>query len=121
MSNNIRADLKLFNQIVDRFLNEEASKPLANRISPKNLNSEIDLSLDDNPSLDNDFRKNLEKLILSTPKSSSKLFFNQLFGGRHSKGVLGELLAVLLNNSMATYKIAPQASARIVENDLIAS
>ena len=76
MSNNIRADLKLFNQIVDRFLNEEASKPLANRISPKNLYSEIDLSLNDNPSLDNDFRKNLEKLILSTPKSSSKLSQN---------------------------------------------
>ena len=117
MSNNIREDLKLFNQIVDRFLNEEASKPLANRISPKNLYSEIDLSLKDNPSLDNDFRKNLEKLILSTPKSSSKLFFNQLFGGRHSKGVLGELLAVLLNNSMATYKIAgPQVG---VEKEVI--
>ena len=34
------------------------------------------------------------------------MFFNQLFGGRHSKAVLGDLLAVMLNNSMATYKIS---------------
>jgi sulfinoalanine decarboxylase/sulfinoalanine decarboxylase/aspartate 1-decarboxylase len=49
--------------------------------------------------------------LLKSTKSSSKLFFNQLFGGRHSKAVLGDLLAVILNNSMATYKIAgPQIS-----------
>ncbi|MEC8831771.1 MAG: aminotransferase class V-fold PLP-dependent enzyme, partial [Bacteroidota bacterium] len=33
-------------------------------------------------------------------------FFNQLFGGRNGKAVLGDLLAVVLNNSMYTYKAA---------------
>ncbi len=117
MSNNIREDIELFNQIVDNLLVDEINNPLAKRIKPENLHQEIDLSLNDKPSLDNDFKENLKKLILSTPKSSSKLFFNQLFGGRHSKGVLGDLLAVLLNNSMATYKIAgPQAG---VEKEVI--
>jgi sulfinoalanine decarboxylase/sulfinoalanine decarboxylase/aspartate 1-decarboxylase len=58
-----------------------------------------------------EYKKILKKLLLKSTKSSSKLFFNQLFGGRHSKAVLGDLLAVILNNSMATYKIAgPQIS-----------
>ena len=45
------------------------------------------------------------------------MFFNQLFGGRKSKAVLGDLLAVLLNNSMYTYKVAgPQVG---VEKEII--
>jgi len=40
-----------------------------------------------------------------------------LFGGRQSKAILGDLLAVMLNNSMATYKIAgPQVA---VEKEII--
>ena len=40
-----------------------------------------------------------------------------MFGGRHSKAILGDLLAVMLNNSMATYKIAgPQVA---VEKEII--
>ena len=115
--NNIREDLDLFNQIADMFLQDELDSPVANYINPENLLKDLDLSLNDNPSVEEEFKKNLKKLILSTPKSSSKLFFNQLFGGRHSKGVLGDLLAVLLNNSMATYKISgPQVG---VEKEII--
>ena len=78
---------------------------------------EIDLKLDKRP-LDNEkYKKLLKQLINSTPKSSSKQFFNQLYGGRHSKAVLGDLLAVILNTSMATFKIAgPQV---IVEKTIL--
>ena len=55
---------------------------------------------------DTEFYQILKEVIKETPKTSSKRFFNQLFGGRHSKSVIGDLLAVLLNNSMATYKIS---------------
>ena len=56
-------------------------------------------------------------MLFSAPKTAANYFFNQLFGGRHSKGVLGDLLAVLLNNSMATYKISgPQVG---VEKEII--
>ena len=44
--------------------------------------------------------------MLISPKSSSSLFFNQLYGGRHSKAVLGDLLSIIINNSMATFKIS---------------
>ena len=117
MQNNIEEDLKLFNKLANDFLKEEKLKPLSNYIKPKDLYDKIDLTLDDKPAIDNDFKKTLHQLILSTPKSSSKYFFNQLFGGRHSKAVLGDLLAVLLNNSMATYKISgPQVG---VEKEII--
>ena len=117
MQNNIEEDLKLFNKLANDFLKEEKLKPLSNYIKPKDLYDKIDLTLDDKPAIDNDFKKTLHQLILSTPKSSSKYFFNQLFGGRHSKAILGDLLAVLLNNSMATYKISgPQVG---VEKEII--
>ena len=117
MQNNIEEDLKLFNKLANDFLKEEKIKPLSNYIKPEDLYDKIDLTLDDKPAIDNDFKKTLHQLILSTPKSSSKYFFNQLFGGRHSKAILGDLLAVLLNNSMATYKISgPQVG---VEKEII--
>ena len=116
-TNNIREDLGLFNQIVDIFLEDEIAHPVSQNIKPEDLSKKLDLSLPESPTFDEDFKASLKKLILSTPKSSSRLFFNQLFGGRHSKGVLGDLLAVMLNNSMATYKIAgPQVA---VEKEII--
>lgn len=106
MSNNIKADLALFNQIVNIFLEDEQKHPVTEAIAPKELESELDLCLNEEGAVDEEFVSILQKLVLNTPKTSSALFFNQLFGGRHSKAVLGDLLAVLLNNSMATYKIS---------------
>jgi len=117
MNNNIVEDLELFNEIIKEFLNEEKTTPASKFISPENIMNEIDLKLDKRP-LDNEkYKKLLKQLINSTPKSSSKHFFNQLYGGRHSKAVLGDLLAVILNTSMATFKIAgPQV---IVEKTIL--
>ena len=51
------------------------------------------------------------------PHQKQQLLFNQLFGGRQGKAVLGDLLAVLLNNSMYTYKVAgPQVG---IEQEII--
>ena len=117
MLNNIKEDLKLFNEIVDNFLEDEKTTPISKSIKIKDLYNKIDLSLSEEPSIQAEFKQTLKKLVLSTPKSSSKMFFNQLFGGRHSKAVLGDLLAVMLNNSMATYKISgPQAA---VEKEIL--
>ena len=117
MSNNIREDLKLFNEIIDSFLEDEIKTPVANVIPVEDLDQVLDLSLTETPTITKTYIKILKKVILTTPKSSSKLFFNQLFGGRHSKAVLGDLLAVFLNNSMATYKISgPQVA---IEKEII--
>jgi len=106
MYNNIKEDLHFFNELINELINDELINPVAVAIPPKELHLKFDLGLKSSPALPEDFKKELKKLVLNTPKSSSKLFFNQLFGGRHSKATLGDLLAVMLNNSMATYKIA---------------
>ncbi len=100
------SDLKLFNDLTLALLADEKENPVSKMIDPQEMYTSLDFELTDEPSLDEDFKKNLKKLILSTPKTASKKFFNQLFGGRSSKAYLGELLAVLLNNSMYTYKVA---------------
>jgi len=100
------SDLNLFNELINSLLKDEQKNPISKNINPQELYKTLDLSLNDDACLEEDFKQNLKKLILSTPKTASNLFFNQLFGGRSSKAYLGELLAVMLNNSMYTYKVA---------------
>jgi len=99
-------DLKLFNELVDILLEEEQIQPVAIPISTEELYQTLDLALNEHPILDEDFKETLQAIIKSTPKTASTSFFNQLFGGRLSKATLGDLLAVMLNNSMYTYKVA---------------
>lgn len=102
----MKEDLLLFNTIVDELLKDEITNPVVDPIEPKKLFAAIDISLQEDPALNEDFKKTLRDLALKTPRTATNLFFNQLFGGRNSKAVLGDLLAVILNNSMYTYKVA---------------
>ncbi len=99
-------DLKLFNELAEFLLSEEVSQPVATPIDTKVLYETIDIELKDEPTIDEAFKSTLKDIIKSTPKTASKAFFNQLFGGRMSRATLGDLLAVMLNNSMYTYKVA---------------
>ena len=99
-------DLKLFNELVEILIEEEQKKPVAKPIAMDKLYQTIDFSLNEDPMLDEDLKIITTKLIKSTPKTASTSFFNQLYGGRMSKATLGDLLAVMLNTSMYTYKIA---------------
>lgn len=110
-------DLELFKKLVDFLLAEESENQVATRIEVDDLKDVVDVSVQDEPILDSVLLEKLEGLIVATPKTATKLFFNQLFGGRQSKAVLGDLLAVLLNNSMYTYKVAgPQVA---IEKEII--
>lgn len=99
-------DLKLFNELVELLLQDEQQNPVAKPIDTDELYQTLDLQLNEEPSVDSDFKKALTDIIKSTPKTASTSFFNQLFGGRLSRATLGDLLAVMLNNSMYTYKVA---------------
>ena len=99
-------DLDQFSIIAKKLLQEEEINPLAVRIPSEDLNEEIDIQLNDKGTTDEYLYDLLWQVVKATPKTSSKLFFNQLFGGRKSKAILGDLLAVMLNNSMYTYKVA---------------
>ncbi|WP_347174045.1 pyridoxal phosphate-dependent decarboxylase family protein [Polaribacter uvawellassae] len=110
-------DLTLFNELVEVLLNEEKNHPVAKRIDSSILYDSIDLSLQENALVEDAFKKVLKEVLIATPKTATNLFFNQLFGGRQSKAILGDLLAVLLNNSMYTYKVAgPQVG---IEQEII--
>lgn len=99
-------DLKLFQELSEILLSEEQKNTVAEPIDTDKLYDTIDLSLNDSPALDDEFKSLLLQIIKSTPKTASKSFFNQLFGGRLSRATLGDLLSVMLNNSMYTYKVA---------------
>ena len=110
-------DLILFNELVEVLLNEEENHPVAKRIDSNVLYNTIDLTLAKEAMVDDTFKKVLKEVLVATPKTATSLFFNQLFGGRQSKAVLGDLLAVMLNNSMYTYKVAgPQVG---IEQEII--
>jgi sulfinoalanine decarboxylase/sulfinoalanine decarboxylase/aspartate 1-decarboxylase len=114
---NISNDLALFNELAEALINEEEQHPVADRIDSDKLYDSIDLSLNDGGMIDDEFKTVLQEVLISTPKTATNLFFNQLFGGRQGKAVLGDLLAVLLNNSMYTYKVAgPQVG---IEQEII--
>lgn len=98
--------LELFQELATSLMEAEKMKPVAPFISSEDLLNDLDLSLQEDAIIDDDFVAALNQLILSSPRTATPAFFNQLFGGRNEKAVLGDLLAVLLNNSMYTYKAA---------------
>nr|WP_321222107.1 aminotransferase class V-fold PLP-dependent enzyme [uncultured Psychroserpens sp.] len=99
-------DLKLFTELAEYLISEEKNNPVATPIDTSKLYETLDISLNENPTIDQDFIAALKGIIKSTPKTASTSFFNQLFGGRIDRATLGDLLAVMLNNSMYTYKVA---------------
>lgn len=111
------SNLKLFQECCDYLLNEEIKHPVATPLNTDILSDTLQLELEANPLDENHFKYLLKQIISHTPKTASKAFFNQLFGGRIGKATLGELLSVMLNNSMYTYKVAgPQVG---IEKEVI--
>ncbi|MGA0258404.1 MAG: pyridoxal phosphate-dependent decarboxylase family protein [Saprospiraceae bacterium] len=102
----MRNALDIFQKITKELLEDEKKHPVAEYIPTSDLFSRLDLELTDNPISDEAFERILRDLIFASPRTATTGFFNQLFGGRNSKAILGELLSVILNNSMYTYKAA---------------
>lgn len=113
-------DLKLFQELAELLLDEEQNNPVAKPIPTELLYHKLDLNLEEEGMVDEDLKSVLAEIIKTTPKTASKLFFNQLFGGRIGKATLGDLLAVMLNNSMYTYKVAgPQVGIeKVILNEI---
>lgn len=110
-------DIALFSELCDVLFKSEIDEPVARPIPTDQLLKKIDLSLNTKGVIEDTLVQTLQTIIKSTPKTASKSFFNQLFGGRIGKATLGDLLAVMLNNSMYTYKVAgPQVG---IEKEVI--
>lgn len=102
----MQRELDQFRRIADRLLEAEKQEGVVKPIPASELWDTLDLKLQDKALSEDDFEKLLTQLVLSTPRTATSKFFNQLFGGRTPKATLGDLLAVMLNNSMYTYKVA---------------
>ena len=96
----------MFSRIVSDLLDDESRKPVADFIPSSDLYDRLDLGLGDDGVEPDAFEKALKDIILASPRTATPAFFNQLFGGRTGPAILGDLLSVMLNNSMATYKAA---------------
>lgn len=98
--------LEIFNRLVGELLADEAQNPVAEYIAADQLYERLDLKLQKDGIKASELEQSLKDLVFATPRTATNAFFNQLFGGRQSKAVLGDLLSVILNNSMYTYKAA---------------
>jgi sulfinoalanine decarboxylase/sulfinoalanine decarboxylase/aspartate 1-decarboxylase len=106
MADRIQQALRKFTEIANELLEDEAENPVNEHIPSDELYERLDLELSKEGSNRQDFEAALKDLVMHTPRTGTSAFFNQLFGGRNDKAILGELLAVILNNSMYTYKAA---------------
>jgi len=79
---------------------------VAEYIASADLYDRLDLKLQRDGISAEELEKSLKDLVFTTPRTATNAFFNQLFGGRQDKAILGDLLSVILNNSMYTYKAA---------------
>ena len=106
----MQSELEFFNKIVTKLIENEKTEPVVSPLPTDTVIADLDLSFNDEGLAEDEWQNIVENAIMHTPRTASKLFFNQLFGGRQPKAVIGDLLAVVLNNSMYTYKVAgPQA------------
>lgn len=97
--------LSIFSEIAQKLLQAERENGVIKPISTEALFEKLDLNLSPEACSDSDWKQSITNLVLQTPRTSTKKFFNQLFGGRNTYATIGDLLAVLLNNSLYTYKV----------------
>ena len=79
---------------------------MAEHIPPAELYERIDLKLQKDGLSAPELEASLKALVFASPRTATPAFFNQLFGGRQERAILGDLLSIILNNSMYTYKAA---------------
>jgi sulfinoalanine decarboxylase/sulfinoalanine decarboxylase/aspartate 1-decarboxylase len=98
--------LEVFDRLVRELLEDEAKNPVAEHVPSAIVYDRLDLKLQKDGISAVELEAALKDLIFTSPRTATTGFFNQLFGGRQDKAILGDLLSVILNNSMATYKAA---------------
>ncbi len=110
----MKKELELFQKITKELLDKELDEPIAKPLQVDSLWENVNISLKEDAISEKEFEEIVRDVVLSTPRTATRKFFNQLFGGRNPKATLGDLLAVMLNNSMYTYKVAgPQVGIEI--------
>ena len=95
----------LFTQILLEREAQETQQPVLPREDPEKLRGLLDLAPPEQGLGLQEVGDRLRVLVRHTPVTTSKSFFNQLYGGREPASLLGEVVASALNSSMYTYKV----------------
>jgi sulfinoalanine decarboxylase len=98
--------LERVREILLELFEEEIREPCLPHRSPQQLSAALDLSIPDRGKTDEELFALAREMVLSTPRTATRTFFNLLFAGRVTPALAGEMLAAALNNSLHTYKAA---------------
>ncbi len=90
--------------LIQRALEREHHVPVAPFATPDELLAQLDLGLGAEGAEESVVSGLLDGIAAATPRTSSPRFLNQLFGGRDDIATAAELLSVVLNSSMYTFK-----------------
>jgi uncharacterized protein (DUF2236 family) len=82
--------IDLFRRLFTELLEDEKENTVAEHIPSDQLYETLDLSLKENPLSEEEFEKVLKELVFTTTRTATTGFFNQLFGGRNEKAILGD-------------------------------
>ena len=93
-------------EMAQGLIEAEQREPVAPFRSPEEMARHIDFALGERGMGQEDVLALLERVVMATPRTGSRVFFNQLFAGRDGVASGAEMLTVLLNSSMYTYKVA---------------
>lgn len=91
-------------QIITEQIERDQAEPMRAVESADALQAALPLTLDGDSRPWPDTLALLRQVLAATPTTSSRRFFNQLFGGRDPVATLAELTTILSNSPMHTFK-----------------
>jgi len=98
--------LRYVTEIMRRAMAEEAAEPVARYRSARELEEMPPPAIPRRGRSLKEVFELVERMVRLTPRTATKRFFNQLFGGRLWVATGADMLASFLNNSMYTFKAA---------------
>lgn len=101
----MQKDLDVMMKLMKQMLNQEEEEGVIKPKRPEEHYRELSLKLEDEGIDDDTLYSYLADLVSATPRTATRTFFNQLFGGRNAKSSVADMLASFMNNSMYTYKV----------------
>ncbi len=92
--------------ILAELFEAETGRPCLPYRTPEELSANFDLAIPEPGKTAEELYALARQVVLATPRTAGRTFFNQLFGGRVVPALAGDILASALNNSVHTYKAA---------------
>jgi len=103
--------------IIKKFYEHSEKYPVLKHKTPEEHRRDINLTISKKwMGIDKIFDE-MEKVVLASPKTNSKGFFNLLIWGEVLPAVMAEMLTAVLNNTMHTYKSA--GIHILIENEVV--